>query len=841
MQDFEYNISVLVPVYNAQDTLVETIDSVLNQEIVEGFKYEILLINDGSSDESEEICLNFSNQYPFIKYLSHENRGVSYTRNRGLDLAKGKYILFLDADDLIANDTLSSVYETFEKYFDEADLLAYPLYRLIDGKIVNHPRTSTYKFTGVYDIDAYPHINQTTMNVIIKNLKTKNYFDENMSFAEDSFFNTKMITPKRKVILSSRGAYYYRINTYSAAQRFRSPANAAMPIINFFESLIKINDQNTNKTLKYAQSIIMYEINWRIKSNGLFPKHLSQEEYNEWNKRFYYILSYIEIDTIMSHPHIDYYHKIYFLNLKDQEIKHYVNDGHIPIIMDGYKISEIKNFQLVFSLFLIKDGCLHISGFIKNPFLKELQLNLKLIININGISEELLLYKSNYSYYKSAEFTNLFLQFDTKIPLRDTEVDIYFDVHYGGNIYPTTFYFKENTIIKTAILKRYELVNKNYLIEVSENNININMLKGIKGFIKKFISRVKLNKSIIKVGYLPLVLFKLIIRNIFQKEINLYSDSPSVYSEAYIKFKEGVKEAKGFHYYIYSESDGVNIYEKFTEKEQKNLVLRGSLQHKMLFIKANNIYSTSTKMFNYSPFSMKAYNLLAEYFKYDLIWLKLAAHNGYLPNIYSKEITNVNQIIVKSNKDKNILISMYNYLPDQIIVETNTKVEPSKGSEKILIAFTWRSYLAVSTAKSLQEMRLERFATSQYFKNLSALLNSDILNKIARDYEIDFYIHPKFQKYQDLFNKVNYSISFIKEIKNINEYSLLVTDYSQLTDTFEEREKSVLKYHLDFADFKTGNHVFNTLIDGDENYFFELERLLIEIENNVYQTNGVIK
>ena len=96
-------ISVVIPIYNAEKTIAKCIDSILCQTYQD---FEILLINDGSLDNSEEVCLKYVEKDKRVHYIKKENGGVSTARNRGIDEAKGEYISFIDSDDWIEPDTL---------------------------------------------------------------------------------------------------------------------------------------------------------------------------------------------------------------------------------------------------------------------------------------------------------------------------------------------------------------------------------------------------------------------------------------------------------------------------------------------------------------------------------------------------------------------------------------------------------------------------------------------------------------------------------------------------------------------------------------------------------------
>lgn len=94
-------VTIIVPVYNSQDTVEKCILSLVEQTYTH---IEIILIDDGSSDNSYELCIKYMNKDKRIRVLHHDNHGVSYTRNVGIDNAKGDYMMFVDADDIVLPD-----------------------------------------------------------------------------------------------------------------------------------------------------------------------------------------------------------------------------------------------------------------------------------------------------------------------------------------------------------------------------------------------------------------------------------------------------------------------------------------------------------------------------------------------------------------------------------------------------------------------------------------------------------------------------------------------------------------------------------------------------------------
>lgn len=99
-------VSIVVPMYRCEDTLERCVDSVLAQTCPD---FELLLINDGSPDRVPEIAAGYVQRDPRVRLLSQENRGVSAARNAGIDAAKGRYLLFVDADDRLCKDAVETL------------------------------------------------------------------------------------------------------------------------------------------------------------------------------------------------------------------------------------------------------------------------------------------------------------------------------------------------------------------------------------------------------------------------------------------------------------------------------------------------------------------------------------------------------------------------------------------------------------------------------------------------------------------------------------------------------------------------------------------------------------
>ena len=126
--------SIIIPVYNAEGTLRRCLDSLVGQQFS---NYELLLINDGSTDGSDAICREYASTYSCVRYFAKENGGVSSARNLGLEQAEGEYILFADSDDYVSEDYL--VMSTYAMTFGGVDAEGLPHLSSANSVLAEYP------------------------------------------------------------------------------------------------------------------------------------------------------------------------------------------------------------------------------------------------------------------------------------------------------------------------------------------------------------------------------------------------------------------------------------------------------------------------------------------------------------------------------------------------------------------------------------------------------------------------------------------------------------------------------------------------------------------------------
>ena len=109
-------LSIIIPCYNAGSYIKRAIESIVSQKKI--YDYEIIIVNDGSADNSQEIVMRISKEYSFVNVISQTNKGVSAARNAGLQIAQGNYCYFMDADDVLADTFFRKTHKLLQKDYD---------------------------------------------------------------------------------------------------------------------------------------------------------------------------------------------------------------------------------------------------------------------------------------------------------------------------------------------------------------------------------------------------------------------------------------------------------------------------------------------------------------------------------------------------------------------------------------------------------------------------------------------------------------------------------------------------------------------------------------------------
>lgn len=260
-------VSVIIPVYNVEQYLSQCIESVLNQSFS---NFELLLIDDGSSDKSGSICDSYAHKDKRIKVKHTINKGVSSARNTGIENAKGNWIIFIDSDDWVGVEYINDLLKAVD---NNNMLVVQGVNYLYNDKNKNHLLSfdnQTVNSTS-YDIlfsnielykYGYPFSKLYNRNIIINN---NIRFDEDISMSEDLIFMLQYILKVRSIKFISKSNYYYRLDTCGLTSKLPSFISSNKLYQSLFLLIdemdnMNINNLGLNELRKLATKSLMLSI-----------------------------------------------------------------------------------------------------------------------------------------------------------------------------------------------------------------------------------------------------------------------------------------------------------------------------------------------------------------------------------------------------------------------------------------------------------------------------------------------------------------------------------------------------------------------------------------------------
>ena len=238
-------ISVIVPVFNAEKYIENCILSILNQTYPH---FELILINDGSTDHSMSICQQFENKDQRIKVLHQSNQGVSSARNLGILNAQGDYITFVDADDTLEKEALETALDFLVEKNADVVVYSWRIVNTIDGTTSNYVLNSTDS-EDITDViseilqhyseygGGYPWNKMWKKDVIISNGEEFPLFDRELFYFEDLEWVIRMMLRIHKVVVCHEHLYSYYIHEDSVTH---SKNNSERKEIGYHQSINRV-------------------------------------------------------------------------------------------------------------------------------------------------------------------------------------------------------------------------------------------------------------------------------------------------------------------------------------------------------------------------------------------------------------------------------------------------------------------------------------------------------------------------------------------------------------------------------------------------------------------------
>lgn len=275
-------ISVIVPVYNVEKYLERCINSILQQTYQ---NIEIILIDDGSIDKSAEICDYYNKKDKRISVIHKKNTGVSSTRNQGLNIAKGKYLICIDSDDWLEKNMIETLYKNINKY--DADLSVCNFYinenkkqytnDLEKQRLIIEDLEQMYEF--LFDKSKFGGYlwNKLIKKSIIDENNIR--FDEKIKVEEDVMFLIKVLKTCKKIVYDSNQILYHYSQRSNSAVRFNYTMKDITKLYTLEEKL-KLKEQydlHSLKELEYEYVFLLKQATWIIKRENVKNEKLEKK------------------------------------------------------------------------------------------------------------------------------------------------------------------------------------------------------------------------------------------------------------------------------------------------------------------------------------------------------------------------------------------------------------------------------------------------------------------------------------------------------------------------------------------------------------------------------------
>lgn len=842
--EHKFLFSVIMPIYNVEDYIEEAISSLVNQTI--GFdKIQIIMINDGSPDNSEAVCLKYKEQYPDnIVYKKIPNGGVSNARNTAFQYVDAKYITFLDPDDKWELSSFENAYKFFEEHYDEIDVLASRI-KFFEG--CNYFHSLDYKFqngTRIFELENKEElfsIQPTAKTTFIKSDALGDIrFDSRLKIGEEFVFINKIMLKKKKLGLICESLYFYRRRNQgdsSSSNRILDKSFYINSLVYYHMELMKYCEEMYGEVILYVQSMIAYDLFWRIGYDH-YLKVLDEKEQREYFELAKILLGKIDDYILLNNPK----HKTMYKRNEAFKIKY---GKELFELIDFDAESGSLYYEDAWSLVLpkqkgivceiaslgIKDDNIFVDVFVAQWIFrctKNGEVKFKLRFGNQEATPELVPYDPYNVVKKTAHASYHYVckcKFDLKY------------VNESGTAFKPYFLFgeKETSVsmsyskfVPTRNLFRpsYKAYGK-YIVRCMRKAIKVSVPKDLKAYVE--------NAEKACVDYL--------------KEIG--RDDLAEIRAGFPKFKKE-QEKKGsvwlFSDRIDNAGDSGEVVFKYicehtpkgvrpiftigraASDEVKNrleaigeVVYFEDTEFKYYFLLADKIISSSAGEFTINAFEDDR-PYFVDMYHFDFYFMNHGVNCGDCSawlNHYNKNI----KIFFNTgvNERQAIIDGRYNMTADQCVITGLPRFDALYDDRKkqLLVLPSWRKSIKGAYDDKTSSVYYDGFVNTDYYKFYNGLINDERLLAKMREkgYTGLFCLHPIFRKQAVDFQKNDvFAINegFIDYNKVFAESSVMVTDYSTIAFDFAYLKKPIVYTQFDKEEFyKTQTY---------DKGFFEYER-----------------
>ncbi|MCT3132410.1 bifunctional glycosyltransferase/CDP-glycerol:glycerophosphate glycerophosphotransferase [Lactococcus lactis] len=845
-------VNCIIPVYNVGRYLVDAVDSITHQTI--GFdNINLVIINDGSTDNSQEVIESLRFLYPSIVVITQENQGVSAARNAGLDFCfenfSAPYTCFIDGDDKYDPnhlETLIAFFKQYEKMDEEFEILdeqVIPDAVFIPIRTFEKQEGLHYSYkavdrgkSGVLDMSrSFAFFSHVNSGLFVSQALEVVRFNEKMTISEDADFILKIINKKHIVGWYNDKLYYYLRKRLDESSTIDNAENNSdfYNRISYYKQEFEVFVQKLGQVPRENQVSRLYDLHW-FKSN----KPINNEnnfDLDEALENIRYILQQVD-DDLLEQKYIPYWYQIYFKSLKYGQIhlRNAVNEIE-PRFQIADEVIENLDGNAQINWINQREKQLQIRGFYVRPMINEV----KLVAKYRGEFIEGVLNKSKHDdlkYYLGREiFPAVDFEFNINLAgMLNQElqsIEFYFNYHdkyaaahlvHGWN---SRFYWKNDFFIgEEAIIKKSWSSHALVVEKLTKHSLNNTVLSRKKNYKDNFLFERY-------VDY---------FESYRNKRIWLFIDRPTTIGD----------NAEALFRYCANREDGIEkfmiipdetYYQNF-EGVSANIIIYGSFEYKFLLMFAEKVISSTTFWewvnidTNIPKYEFKlivqALSNAQEVFLQHGIIRKTSFSDWYL-NSSSK---NFDFMITSTEKEYELMRSEdTGFKEKQVQLTGLPRFDFLKNHAENVITFlpTWRIQYSKDDGSYDKH-----FKESDFFKSINEFLNDENLLELLRknNYRFIFKIHPKFFVQIEDFD-IPEEIEIVSTELSYNEIyeksAILITDYSSAVVDFAYLKKPIIYYHSIKEEDEENPEYFSYERDGFGEICLSIESVINKVQHYI--------
>lgn len=877
-------ISVVIPIYNVEKYIEQAIKSVLNQSIDFNL-IDLILIDDGSTDNSGSIAKQFADIYENVTYKRIHNQGVSNARNVGMKMARGTYIHFLDADDLLSKH----FYKQSIRFLKSHNSIPFVASKIMffDESIDSHPLNYKFKKTRVIKLSEEPNnpILHAATVVFRRESIRGHQFDTELSISEDAKFLGEVLARNQSYGVLRSTIYYYRKRGESSAigGSVKNKSYYLDVPQKVYTALIDTWRQHASST-ESIEYTILYDLSYRLvqKSQSI----LSSSEERKYKDSIKSLAHNMSDKAICETKFLNAHQKVFLLKIKyGNKYSASISVKRDGVYFDTYKLENLQQSAVHIDFITKLEGDTYkVEGY-NNTYLPSIQTQLFIatqqdmqqVRSTDRAQREQRFLDEVYDsggafevYFKAPKNTTFFFKIIT-----DNKESIETKINTGrftrlGSL-KMTYRHDGDRLLKRQAHKihiyqhgiwRHVVLELRMLFQIlidwqlntfvvryktlqQRNLAQLNIKQKIVEILKPFLFVFEAVFYIPRAFYLRIAYY--IVKPFYRRPIWLVSDrgvGAGDNGEALFAYINQQTDCPADVYFVLSKKS--KDYERI--KSIGKVIHQESLKYKLKFLLADKIIASHADIETTNPF-IRQIDHYVNLFNFDFIFLQHGIIRFDLSDWLNRFNENIALFITSAQVEyDSIFTNPYYYAKENVFLSGLARYDYLESNPEglLMVAPTYR--------KSLVRMKTDRIGRRMYDPNFKTTYYREFYNNVINDQRIiqtlrkhnmkgEFYLHPVFSEQwrdfdeNEVFKVMQFPYDYTSAFRRAN---ILVSDYSSVMFDFAYLKKPVLYAQFDRDTFFEGqtytkSDFFDDREDGYGEVYDDYETLIEGIIETIEQ------